>query len=89
MLLIGAVFLHNIIHIGGNVIYQVFYHFEIPFIERYKSNDLPWPWYEDPERWRVLVQKSIAVLLFNGNVMPAIAYLTLDYFEALEPHSMA
>ena len=32
-------FLHNAIHLGGNLVYWVFYHFEIPFIERYKSND--------------------------------------------------
>ena len=38
LLLVGSV-LHNTIHLGANLVYWVFYHFEIPFIERYKSND--------------------------------------------------
>lgn len=39
------VFLHNFIHLGANLVYWVFYHFEFSFIERYKSNEDPWPWY--------------------------------------------
>ena len=31
--------LHNIIHLGANSIYYIFYHYEFPFIERYKNND--------------------------------------------------
>lgn len=38
LLMVGAG-LHNVIHLVGNCVYYVFYHFEIPFIERYKSND--------------------------------------------------
>lgn len=89
MLLIVGTTLHNVIHLGANLIYWVFYHFEFPFIERYKSNDLPWPWYDDPERWRVLVRKSIAVLLFNANVLPTAVYLLLDKLQILDQHSMA
>lgn len=79
VLLVCALSLHNLIHLGANLVYWVFYHFEIPFIERYKSNDLLWPWYDDPARWSVLVRKSIAVLLFNANVMVVAVYIVLDY----------
>jgi len=89
VLLTVAISLHNLVHLGGNLVYCVFYTYEFSFIERYKSNDLPWPWLEDPEGWRVLSRKSILVLLFNSNVLPPLVYLLLDHFEALEPHSMA
>lgn len=89
VLLICALTLHNGAHLGANLVYWVFYHYEFPIIERYKSNDKLWPWYEDPERWQVLVRKSVAVLLFNANVVPVTAILLLDYFQLLDKHSMA
>lgn len=72
------------IHLGANLVYYVFYHYEFSFIERYKSNDLQWPWYKDPEKWRVLAKKSVAVLLFNANVLPTAIYMILDRLEILD-----
>jgi hypothetical protein len=69
--------MHNLIHLGVNLVYWVFYHFEFSFIERYKSNPDPWPWHEDPKKWRSLVIKSVAVLLFNGNILVLLVYLPL------------
>jgi sterol desaturase/sphingolipid hydroxylase (fatty acid hydroxylase superfamily) len=85
--MIVVVMLHNVIHLGANLVYWVFYHFEFPFIERYKSNGLEWPWKEDPEGWPSLARKSIAVLIFNSNVMVVAVYSLLDYFELNERHS--
>merc|ERR1719218_237306 len=70
-----------------NLLFWFFYHFEFPFIERYKNNDEPWPWKEDPEGWRILVKKSILVLLFNSNVIPWFVYYSLDKVGLLEQHS--
>ena len=89
LLLCMGIALHNLVHIVGNLVYWLFYHFEFEFIERYKSNEQPWPWKEDPEAWRVLVRKSIAVLIFNSNVLPALIYAILDHFEVLEEHAMS
>ena len=84
-----GVFMHNFCHIMMNLVYWSFYHFEWEFIARYKCNDLPWPWQEDPEAWRSLCYKSIAVLLFNGNVMVVSAFNLADYFGLVEEHSMS
>jgi len=45
---IFTVGIHNAINVSANIVFYVFYHFEFDFVERYKSNDLQWPWYEDP-----------------------------------------
>ena len=79
--------LHNIIHLGANAVYYIFYHYEFAVIERYKNNDNPWPWNEDPEAWRVLCRKSIVLLLFNSNVIPFFVYMGLAKFNLLEEHS--
>ena len=89
MFLAVAVAIHNITHLAGNLVYWVFYHFEIPFIERYKSSDLAWPWYEDPEGFPSLARKSVAVLIFNSNVVLVSAYMLMDYLEIVEPHQMS
>lgn len=81
--------LHNFIHLGANAVYYIFYHFEFPFIERYKSNDLPWPWNEDRERWNSLWKKSVLLLLFNSNVIPVFIYMFLSSQGLLEEHSSA
>jgi hypothetical protein len=33
-----AVIQHNLIYLVVNAVYQVYYHFEFPFIEKYKTN---------------------------------------------------
>ena len=87
--LIFAVVLHNFVHGVANALFYVFYHFEFDFIERYKSNDLEWPWYEDPEGWRNLCYKSIFVLCFNGNFMAPVTLILMEYLGLTDEHSMA
>ena len=79
--------IHNSLHFIHHSVYYIFYHFEFPFIERYKCNDIPWPWNEDKERWRRLLRKSILVVLFNSNVIPMILYMVLSHFKLLKQHA--
>ena len=85
---IFAILLHNIIHGVANIIFYVFYHFEFDFIERYKSNDLQWPWYEDPEGWRTLCMKSVGVLLFNGNILIPFFLFLAEVLGLTDEHTM-
>lgn len=45
--------------------YTVLYVFEIPFFEKYKVQDEPWPWKEDFEKWRELLNESLMLIVFN------------------------
>ena len=84
--MIIGVAMHNIILGVSNCVYFVLYHFEFDFIERYKSNDLKWPWYEDPENWRDLCFNSIFVLIFNGNVMIPAILILMEWLGLTDEH---
>lgn len=77
------------IHTVANLIYWAFYRYEIEFIERYKNNEEPWPWYEDKEKWQKLVKKSILMLFVNSNVISVSVYLLISKLGLLEHHSMS
>jgi len=81
--------IHNILEIVCNLTYWVFYHFEFPFIDRYKNNDNPWPWKEDPVAWRALVKKTLVVMFINTNIIPVIIYVTMDKFGLVMAHTMS
>ena len=85
--IIGVV-MHNVVHLGGNLMYWFFYHNEFSFIERYKSNDLPWPWKEDPVEWHSFAFKSILVLIFNGNVMIPVGLFAGELLGLSDEHSI-
>ena len=44
--LVNNVLMTPFVFIGIAGMYYIFYHFEFPFIEQYKANSMPWPWYE-------------------------------------------
>mmetsp|Transcript_23004 Transcript_23004/g.16313 ORF Transcript_23004/g.16313 Transcript_23004/m.16313 type:complete len:222 (+) Transcript_23004:141-806(+) len=72
--LVVAVCVHYLFILLSNIISYFVYHIEHPFMEKYKSNDYPWPWYEDPQGWREMVIKSIKVTLTNNFiVLPIVA----------------
>ena len=35
----------------GNILFGILYYFKIPFFEKYKSLEEPWPWESDPTSW--------------------------------------
>ena len=43
-----------------------------PFFEKYRSHNVfyliiqkPWPWEEDPAKWRIFLKKTMGTVLFN------------------------
>ena len=45
-LIINGSLMTPFIFIGIAGLYYILYHFEFSFIEQYKANTMPWPWYE-------------------------------------------
>ena len=48
-----------------NCFYVTLYYFEIPFFEKYKVNDLEWPWKSNPEHFNKIIYGAIYTYLFN------------------------
>ena len=86
--IIWSMLQHLIIFYGANLIYCFFYKHEFECIERYKSNEQPWPWISDPEQWKSLLWKSIALSGFNSCVVaPGMFYFNYT-FNFVEEHTM-
>lgn len=72
-----------------NSIYYIYYRYEFPWIERYKTNyEEAWPWHANPIEWRALVKKSILVFLANSNIIPILVYVPLSMTPMFKEHSM-
>eukprot|EP00357_Protocruzia_adherens_P034525 CAMPEP_0115018730 /NCGR_PEP_ID=MMETSP0216-20121206/29010_1 /TAXON_ID=223996 /ORGANISM="Protocruzia adherens, Strain Boccale" /LENGTH=328 /DNA_ID=CAMNT_0002390041 /DNA_START=120 /DNA_END=1106 /DNA_ORIENTATION=+ len=56
---------HKFASIIAAITFVIIYKMELPFFERYKTNDNPWPWNEDYEKWRAMLRKTIPQLLIN------------------------
>lgn len=81
---------HNLIHLICHLVYWVYYRYEFPCIERYKTNyDEPWPWHANPEKWRSQVKWALAVFLVNSNFIPILVIVPLSRTSAHTEHTMA
>ena len=56
--------------VAGNIFYFMIYKFKLPFFEKYKALEDPWPWESDPEEWNKLFWRSIKFTLFNCFITP-------------------
>jgi sterol desaturase/sphingolipid hydroxylase (fatty acid hydroxylase superfamily) len=63
----------------GFILFGIIYYCKIPFFEKYKALEEPWPWESDPTAWNQLKWRSIKFSLFNlfviaptMNLIPAL-----------------
>jgi len=69
----------NIQHLLITFLFEVIYMLKLPFFEKWKANEEPWPWEEDPvgykKHWRSLLKK----VLINMFIIAPIANLGIVY----------
>lgn len=51
--------------LAGFILFGLVYQANVPFFEKYKALDEPWPWESDPESWDKLKWRSIKFSIFN------------------------
>lgn len=51
-----------------NLCFWMIYRANHPFFERFKSNEDPWPWQEDPNEWKIFLRKTLIMVAFNSLV---------------------
>ena len=56
----------------GALMYGPLYYFEIPFFEKYKAFDEPWPWKTDKNKWRNMFICSLILLIFNQVIINSL-----------------
>lgn len=70
--------------------YYIYYRYEFPWIERYKTNfDEPWPWHVEPEQWRQKVKRAVLVFTLNSNLIPIMFVLPMSRTSLFKEHTMA
>lgn len=69
---------HEATFILVNFIMWIIYNLEWSFFERYKVLDRPWPWKENPEKWRKMIKKTILVLFVNQVLI--VPVLGINYY---------
>lgn len=55
--------------ITANLGFFFCYKLNIPFFEKYKSVEEPWPWQSDPEEWNHLFWRAIYLSIINTTIM--------------------
>lgn len=64
-----------------NIHYWTFYYFQWHWAEKYKSNNVPWPWQLDKQKWRKMRWNSFLTYVFNQLfIFPPIFYLLMHLF---------
>jgi sterol desaturase/sphingolipid hydroxylase (fatty acid hydroxylase superfamily) len=61
--------LHTGLAVINNTIFYIIYKIKLPFFERYRVSDKPWPWESNPEQLNQLLKKTFKVLAFSHLVL--------------------
>ena len=63
-----------------NIIYITLYKLKLPYFEKMKSNNLPWPWEENKEKFRKDLKKIVFLYFFNITVVSNIFLMFFGRF---------
>lgn len=63
-----------------NFFYYLFYHFEFSWAEKYKVNNLPWPWQKNPKEWPAIFRDILSVYLSNQFIFFTPMLYVFTYF---------
>jgi len=63
--LITVIGIHSGLNAVIHTVMYLIYKAKIPFFERYKINDKPWPWESDPELWKNMLKRTLKFLAIS------------------------
>jgi methylsterol monooxygenase len=69
----------------SNVFFGILYTLKHPAIERYKCNNQPWPWEEDPKGWKILFRKTILLVSFYNLILAPLFSLAVNFNDYRQP----
>ena len=84
---VASMIVHEGTFIIVNIIFWIIYKVELDFFERYKTNDKPWPWKSNPEKWNKQIKRTFLFLFFNHLIVSPLL-LFPNYFYNTCPFSL-
>ena len=68
------------LYLPSQIIFAILYYMELPFLERYRVCEEPWPWKEDPVYWKTyLLPKTIAIWSLNMLILAPLTYCLNEF----------
>jgi methylsterol monooxygenase len=80
---LAAPIVHTLALIVYNLFFLMLYKAKLPSIEKYRCNTEKWPWEEDAEKWNILFNKTIKVVVFHNLVIVPISSFLVNLHEDL------
>ena len=78
------------IYLPSQIIFGFLYYIEWDLLERYKVVEEPWPWKEDPVRWKTyLLPKTIAIWCFNMLFLAPLTYCINEFLDEPVPYDLS
>lgn len=69
------------------VLYGTFYYYQFPAVEQYKSNDQPWPWKEDKNKFKKKLRHALGVYFFNSLLINPVLFFFLYKITKIDSSS--
>lgn len=74
MYFLGFYLIHELIFISGNIVWYFLYTGKFSSLEKYRvTPNKPWPWEEDPIKWRETIKKTMKSLLITHLILVPVA----------------
>jgi len=64
--------LHTGVVALSNLVMYVIYKIKLPFFERYRISEKPWPWEADPQKWNEVLKKTFKMLAVSHFIIVPI-----------------
>ncbi len=61
--------------------YWILYHYEIPYFEQFKTNDMPWPWKLNKKAWKQKFRELMWTYFYNNFLIAPILMLIFYYLS--------
>jgi methylsterol monooxygenase/4-alpha-methyl-delta7-sterol-4alpha-methyl oxidase len=74
-----AIGLHSGVTLFSNIVMYVIYKIKLPFFERYRISEKPWPWEANPQLWNQILKKTLKCLsIAHFVIVPVILMIELN-----------
>jgi sterol desaturase/sphingolipid hydroxylase (fatty acid hydroxylase superfamily) len=79
------IIVHEVVYFGYNGFYCFLYYNEIPFFDKYKVQNIVWPWKSNPEAFKKQLWRSAYVLGTNKFIIAPLLFYIGDHKMKTDP----